>query len=145
MSCEDTTADLLRKAGHKMTPQRMLIVNALRHAHGHMTAAQIAEQVRETYPFVDVSTVYRTLDVLKRMRLATVIDIGQGDVVFEWLSGEPHHHLICHVCRGLQEIPHEPIQQLGADIEARNGFVPDMVHFAIFGTCRECRQAAAKG
>ena len=80
MSCEDETADLLRRAGHKMTPQRLLIVRALRHAEGHVSAAQIAEQVREDYPFVDVSTVYRTLDVLKRMRLATSTDMGAGDV-----------------------------------------------------------------
>ncbi|MGE5595955.1 MAG: Fur family transcriptional regulator, partial [Hyphomicrobiales bacterium] len=71
MSCEDETADILRRAGHKMTPQRLLILRALRHAEGHISAAQITEQIREAYPFVDISTVYRTLDVLKRMKLVT--------------------------------------------------------------------------
>ena len=47
MTCEDDTAELLRRAGHKMTPQRLLIVRSLRHAGGHLTAAQITEQVRE--------------------------------------------------------------------------------------------------
>ena len=110
-----------------------------------MIPKPIGKDCRVSESGAELNASATSLDVLKRMRLATVIDIGQGDVVFEWLSGEPHHHLICHVCRDLQEIPHEPIQQLGRDIEARNGFVPDMVHFAIFGTCRECREAATKG
>ena len=76
MSCEDETAELLREAGHKLTPQRMMILRALRHSGGHVTAGQIAEQVRAAYPFVDVSTVYRTLDVLKRMRLDEVVAFG---------------------------------------------------------------------
>jgi Fe2+ or Zn2+ uptake regulation protein len=42
MSCEDETAEILRRAGHKMTPQLLLILRALRHAEGHVSAAQIA-------------------------------------------------------------------------------------------------------
>ncbi|MEX2081362.1 MAG: transcriptional repressor, partial [Dehalococcoidia bacterium] len=67
MSCDSETAEILRQAGHKLTPQRMLIVRALRHAGGHMSAPQLADAVKADYPAVDVSTVYRTLDVLKRM------------------------------------------------------------------------------
>ncbi len=143
MSCEDDTADLLRRAGHKMTPQRLMIVRALRHAEGHMSATQIAEDVREHYPFVDVSTVYRTLDVLKRMRLATSTDMGSGDVVFEWAPEQPHHHLICTSCGGVAELGHEYLDGLESRIDADFGFAPDLHHFAIFGLCHECRIAEA--
>ena len=141
MSCEDETAELLRRAGHKMTPQRLMIVRALRHAEGHMSAAQIAEQVREDYPFVDVSTVYRTLDVLKRMRLATSTDMGSGDVVFEWAPEQPHHHLICTSCGDVAELEHGYLEGLEGKISADFGFAPDLHHFAIFGLCRECQIA----
>lgn len=141
MTCEDETAELLRRAGHKMTPQRLLIVRALRHGDGHMTAAQIAEQVREAYPFVDVSTVYRTLDVLKRMKLATSTDMGGGDVVFEWAPEQPHHHLICTSCGGVAELAHDYLDTLAASIEREFAFAPDLHHFAIFGLCRECQLA----
>lgn len=127
-----------------MTPQRLMIVRALRHAQGHVSAAQIAEQVRESYPFVDVSTVYRTLDVLKRMRLATATDMGQGDVVFEWSPGEPHHHLICNTCHDVQQIPHDVFRDLETAITGNLDFYPDMLHFAVFGTCRACREAEAQ-
>ncbi|MEO8541797.1 MAG: transcriptional repressor [bacterium] len=141
MCCEDETADLLRRAGHKMTPQRLLIVRALRHSGGHVSAAQIADQVKTEYPFVDVSTVYRTLDVLKRMRLATSTDMGAGDVVFEWAPEEPHHHLICSACAHVIEIEHRYLASLESSVKTDFGFTPDMHHFAIFGLCRECQLA----
>ena len=52
---------LLREHGHKLTPQRMLIVSAFQSAKGHISAADILARVHEEYPYVDASTVYRTL------------------------------------------------------------------------------------
>ncbi len=124
-----------------MTPQRLMIVRVLRHAEGHVTAAQIAEQVREAYPFVDVSTVYRTLDVLKRMRLATSTDMGSGDVLFEWAPEQPHHHLVCSSCGHVVEVGHEYLAALENSLLEDFGFAPDMHHFAIFGLCRECQMS----
>jgi Fur family ferric uptake transcriptional regulator len=141
MTCEEETAELLRRAGHKMTPQRLMIVRALRHGDGHMTATQIADEVREAYPFVDVSTVYRTLDVLKRMRLATSTDMGSGDAVFEWAPEGPHHHLICSSCGDVSELAHDYLDTLAGKISRDFGFAPDLHHFAIFGLCRECQIA----
>lgn len=141
MSCEEDTADLLRRAGHKMTPQRLMIVRALRHAEGHLSATQIVDQVRGDYPFVDVSTVYRTLDVLKRMRLATSTDMGSGDVLFEWVPEQPHHHLICTSCGYVSEIEHRYLLGLEESVRDDFGFSPDMHHFAIFGLCRGCQEA----
>jgi Fur family ferric uptake transcriptional regulator len=141
MSCEDDTAEILRRAGHKMTPQRLLIARALRHADGHATAAQLLDQVRAQYPFVDISTVYRTLDVLKRMRLATVTDMGSGDVVYEWAPETPHHHLICSSCGTVQEMAHDTLGDLAVRVSEDYGFRADLHHFAIFGICRECQEA----
>lgn len=143
MTCEDETAEILRRAGHKMTPQRLMIVRVLRHSDGHLTAAQISEQVRSVYPFVDVSTVYRTLDVLKRMRLATSTDMGGGDAVFEWAPDEPHHHLICTSCGHVAQLGHGYLEGLAEQLDTDFGFSPDMHHFAIFGLCRECQIAEA--
>jgi Fe2+ or Zn2+ uptake regulation protein len=139
MSCEPSTVDLLRKAGHKLTPQRLLIVSALRHAGGHVTAAEIADEVKEQYPYVDISTVYRTLDVLKRERLATVTDMGTGDATFEWVASKPHHHLICEECGEVQSLEHGLLEALGQRIHDETGFTPDLHHFAIFGLCAPCR------
>lgn len=145
MSCEDETAEMLRRAGHKMTPQRLMIVRALRHSGGHVSAAQIVEQVHSVYPFVDVSTVYRTLDVLKRMRIATETDMGSGDAIYEWAPEQPHHHLICASCDEVVELDHRYLDGLASEIGRDFGFAPDLQHFAIFGLCRDCQLGGESG
>ena len=86
MSCENTTAQALKDSGHRLTPQRLMILSAVRHTNGHVTAAQIIEEVREGYPYIDASTVYRTLGVLKRMRLVSETNMGSGESVYEWID-----------------------------------------------------------
>lgn len=139
MSCEEDTATLLRRAGHKLTPQRLMIVRALRHGGGHLSATQIADDVKTAYPMVDVSTVYRTLDVLRRVGLASSTDMGTGDVLFEWRPPEPHHHLICSRCGRVVEVEHGSFRALAAGLDRDYGFAADLHHFAIFGLCRACR------
>jgi Fur family ferric uptake transcriptional regulator len=143
MGCESETIDLLRETGHKMTPQRMMILTSLRHAPGHLTAAEIYDRVKAEYPYVDISTVYRTLTVLRDMRLIAETDMGSGDATFEWVGAERHHHLICRKCNGVTQLDHRYLAEVGARIGRELGFRADLDHFAIFGLCAECQQALA--
>jgi Fur family ferric uptake transcriptional regulator len=138
MSCESETIDVLRESGHKMTPQRMMILTSIRHARGHLTAADIHERVREAYPYVDISTVYRTLSVLKDMRLISETDMGVGDAAFEWVGADRHHHLICQRCDHVTQLDHKYLADLGSRLVNDLGFRADLDHFAIFGVCRGC-------
>jgi Fur family ferric uptake transcriptional regulator len=140
MTCEKDTIRTLREAGHKMTPQRILILSVLRHGGGHMSASEIHAKVREVFPYVDISTVYRTLNILKERRLVTETDMGTGDGTYEWAQGEErHHHLICRKCGRVSELDHRHLEQLAASVEASTGFRADVDHFAIFGLCPRCR------
>jgi len=138
MSCEGEAVAILRQSGHKLTPQRLMVVSALRHAGGHQTAAQILEQVQRVYPYVDVSTVYRTMAVLNELRLVTETDMGGGELAYEWATDEPHHHLICHDCGAVQQVDHAALDHLAETLGDDYGFRADLHHFAIFGTCRAC-------
>ena len=141
MSCETETVQVLREAGHKATPQRLMILSALRHAEGHLTAGEICEQVRMDYPYVDISTVYRTLAVLKELRLVSETDMGTGDTTYEWVRQQGrHHHLICRECGAVASLDHKYLENLGAEILAESGFKPDIDHFAIFGLCAACQK-----
>lgn len=143
MSCESDTVTVLRDTGHKATPQRLMILGALRHAHGHLTANDIHEQVQKEYPYVDISTVYRTLGVLKDLRLVSETDMGTGDATYEWVQrGERHHHLICRICGSVTSLDHQYLENLGSEILEDSGFRPDLDHFAIFGICKTCSEQA---
>ncbi len=141
MSCENETAQVLREQGHKATPQRLMILSALRHTDGHLTAGAIFERVRLDYPYVDISTVYRTLSVLKELRLVSETDMGTGDTSYEWMRQQDrHHHLICRGCGAIGALDHRVFENLGAEIMTESGFRPDIEHFAVFGLCSACQE-----
>jgi Fur family ferric uptake transcriptional regulator len=144
LSCENETVQVLRERGHKATPQRLMILSALRHADGHLTAGEICEKVRMDYPYVDISTVYRTLGVLKELRLVSETDMGTGDTAYEWVRQQGrHHHLICSHCGAVASLDHHYLEDLGAEIMVESGFKPDIDHFAIFGLCAACQKRAS--
>ena len=141
MSCETETMAALRASGRRITPQRMMILTSLRHA-GHTTAAAILQAVQTRYPYVDVSTVYRTLDVLKSMRLISETHLGGDEATFEWVGHEPHHHLVCQGCGAISEFDHRYLTTLVDALAHDVGFQANVDHLAIFGKCSACQERA---
>ena len=139
MSCEQATAQALRESGHRLTPQRLMILSVIRHSDMHVTASEIYDQVKVSYPFMDVSTVYRTLGVLKQMRLVSETDMGVGESMYEWVERERHHHLICRRCDKVILLDDSNLATLGTRLLEDHGFQADIDHFAIFGVCKCCR------
>jgi Fur family ferric uptake transcriptional regulator len=133
---------LLRSAGQKVTPQRLLILSCLRHAGGHVTASQILTEARRTYPYIDASTVYRTLAAAKELHLVSETNLGAGDNLFEWLGGSRHHHLICRSCGQVSSLDETHLDTLAKALQRETGFRADLEHIAIFGLCRKCAEAA---
>lgn len=139
MSCETETAVALRGAGQKVTPQRMLILSAIRHAGHHLTANDVLEEVKRSYPFVDVSTVYRTLGSAAELRLVSETNMGSVETEYEWVGADRHHHLICRTCGRVTSLDNSYLDGLATALYDEQGFQADIGHFAIFGLCRDCR------
>jgi len=129
----------LREVGYRLTPQRMLIVSIIHDSKGHVSAEDVHQRVKEQYPFVDISTVYRTLQLLKRLRLVTETDLGDGSVRYELSQAQRHHHLVCRQCGKTFALDDEMVEPLRSRLMGTHGFAADMEHFAIFGRCRACR------
>ena len=138
MSGHSAIMDSLREVGYRLTPQRMLIVSLIHDTKGHVTAEELHGRVVEQYPFVDISTVYRTLQLLKKLRLVSETDLGGGRVQYELTQEARHHHLVCRQCGATLPLDDEMIEPLRARLAERHGFQADMEHFAIFGVCRGC-------
>jgi len=58
-------ASVLSKQGYRLTPQRLMILSVVESNHDHISAEGIHAQVVAKYPNVNISTVYRTLELLK--------------------------------------------------------------------------------
>jgi Fur family ferric uptake transcriptional regulator len=131
--------EALQEIGYRLTPQRMMILEAIAESAGHTSAEEILETVRAAYPYLDISTVYRTLDLLKTLHLVSETDLGRGHAQYELLSKGLHHHLICTECGAIFDVPNSFLDSLREDMEGQYGFHPEIEHLAIFGICRRCK------
>lgn len=134
--------EALQQIGYRLTPQRMMILEAIADSGGHVSAEEILETVREAYPYLDISTVYRTLDLLKTLHLASETDLGRGHAQYELLSKGLHHHLICTECGKILDVENSFLDPLRQSIDEAYDFHAEIEHLAIFGICSKCKDDA---
>ncbi|MBA7505902.1 Ferric uptake regulation protein [subsurface metagenome] len=136
MSCDKA----LRGKGYRLTPQRMLVIEALHNADGHISAEEIYEQLHARYPYSNISTVYRTLELLKKLNLVTETDFGEGRVRYHVAEKGRHHHLVCHTCGKIIDLDKSIINPLKDVLRQDYDFEADLRHLAISGECSACRR-----
>jgi Fur family ferric uptake transcriptional regulator len=128
----------LSQKGYRITPQRLMILNTIEGASGHISAEEIYESIRQSYPSLNISTVYRTLELLKEMGLVTETDMGDGRVRFHSAGHEHHHHLVCSGCGCVIDLDGEMLHPLAVMLKEKYAFRADLQHMAIFGHCKNC-------
>jgi Fur family ferric uptake transcriptional regulator len=149
MSTLQRLTDRIREHGLRMTGQRAIILQALCELEGHASAEEVYHQVALHQTDVDLSTVYRTLEMLHSLEIVSQTDLGHGHTEYEIVGEQAHHHLVCHHCGRIVEIDGVYLAPVVESIRQDFGFAPTSSHFAIFGFCRACRekqhQAATDG
>jgi len=131
--------EALRELGYRLTPQRQLILNALQQSDDHISAEDIHAQVCAKYPQVNISTVYRTLELLKNLSLVTETDLGSGRFRYHPAAKGHHHHLICERCGATINVDESLLLPLKRTLLMEYGFKANISHLAIFGRCANCR------
>lgn len=134
-----TWAQALRGRGYRITPQRQLVLQAVDEL-GHATPEEIHEYVHAQAAGVNLSTVYRTLDVLEGVGLVTHAHINHGSPTYHSVREHPHVHLVCRQCQGVDSVPAGRIAPLLESLIDGEGFAPDVSHLTIHGLCAQCRQ-----
>lgn len=132
----------LRARGYRVTPQRQLVLEAINEL-GHATPDDICARVQETARGVNISTVYRTLELLEGLGLVTHTHLGHGAPTYHLASEADHLHLVCRACGQVIEVGTETAAGLSRLLEKEHGFETDVRHLTVFGTCRECRAGTA--
>lgn len=130
-------ANTIRSRGHRLTSQRQVILDAVRKAGGHSTPEEIYARVHTRNPAISRATIYRTLDFLCELRLVVAMQWG-GQMYYEAASAQPHHHLICRSCGGIEQLDHVLLKTMFKAIDKKYQFRVDMDHIALFGLCAEC-------
>lgn len=126
----------LHEHGLRMTPQRQLVLDAVREL-GHATPEQVCAQVQRTAPAVNITTVYRTLDLLDRLGVVRHTHLGHGAPTWS-AHGHEHVHLVCHRCGSVTEAPTDLLAGVADRVADEHGFALDATHVALSGVCRHC-------
>jgi Fur family transcriptional regulator, ferric uptake regulator len=128
----------LQDLGYRLTPQRTLVWDVLRLQDAHLSADEVCQKVQEHFPHVNISTVYRTLDLLVELGLVRETCLGPNRRFYEVEEETPHHHLVCGVCGRVIHIHDQDLGDLKARLWETQGFEPREI--TAFGVCRTCAQ-----
>jgi Fur family ferric uptake transcriptional regulator len=134
-------SERLRHLGVRVTPQRLLVLEALTTQSGHLTADEVMRWAAQRYPGINLATVYRTLDLLVSVGLVAQTNLGGGAATFELVGDSPHHHLVCERCGAVMELEDAAFARLRERIFEQHGFRAHSRHIAIFGVCQRCLAA----
>lgn len=129
----------LHARGYRVTPQRTLVLAAVNDL-GHATPEEILVRVQTESPKVNLSTVYRTLEVLEDVGLVTHAHLGHGSPTYHSVDDDVHIHLACRRCNGIESIPAGVARDFFDVLDRERGFSTDVGHMAIHGVCRTCRE-----
>ncbi|GAA1901098.1 Fur family transcriptional regulator [Streptantibioticus ferralitis] len=132
----------LRERGYRLTPQRQLVLEAVDHLE-HATPDDILSEVRRTASGVNISTVYRTLELLEELGLVSHAHLGHGSPTYHLADRHHHMHLVCRDCEKVIEADVSVAAPLITELRRTFGFDTDMKHFAIFGRCANCSRTVA--
>ncbi len=143
MSCEEHFIRQLRARGLRLTPQRELVLTVMHQLDAPSTTEEIYARVHAVSVSVDISTVYRTLELFQEFQLVSSFDPGDGKRRYEHLGVEaPHHHLVCRSCGQVIPIAQADLRPLAEHLAESYGFIADDGDLTISGLCATCRAAA---
>ena len=97
----NSSNEMLRKRGYRLTPQRFMILSVIQEAEEHLSIDQITERVQKQNPYVSLSTIYRTLELLRELGLVRENHLAGEQPHYEAAEGKDHHHLVCRNCRAI--------------------------------------------
>jgi Fur family transcriptional regulator, ferric uptake regulator len=132
--------DLLSK-GIRLTSQRRAVIAVIQEARSHLDAGSLLDLAREREPNIDRATVYRTIELLKRLRLIDELDLMhlEGEKHYYEVKTEGDHiHLACFRCGRIQEFTSPLFDRLKDEIQRETGFEIRVARLELGGTCRAC-------
>ena len=133
----------LAERGIRMTDQRRAILTVIETAKKHLDASQILRKAQRLDASVDRSTVYRTLELLKRHGLIDELDLmhlnGEGHY-YERKLGRDHIHMACLRCGKITEFVSEIFESLKDQLDRECRFRILVARLEVGGYCSACRR-----
>ena len=129
----------LASKGLKVTPQRILVLEALLHSREHPTAEMIGEHVRKDNPGISTGTIYNILDTFVENGLVALVRTEKDRMRYDAFL-EEHHHLFDMESEKISDYYDEELTGIIRDYLATNtipGFDIENVKLQISGKYKE--------
>jgi Fur family ferric uptake transcriptional regulator len=133
MSCNT----ILKQKGHKLTPQRQMILSLIRSSRAHLTAEEIFNYIQSRIPGVNKSTIYRTLELLEELGCVFKSELSDRFIYHHAEEGH-HHHLICRACGKSIDCDESLFSLVEKAVKGKYDFQVAVKHMIISGLCRDC-------
>ncbi|MFC2002150.1 Fur family transcriptional regulator [Chloroflexota bacterium] len=130
----------LNTGGMRITNQRALIMKIIRQGQGHLDADEIYRRARGRESHLSLSTVYRTLQVLKRLGLVEELHFDETHHHYEVTPSAEHHHLLCLGCGRIIEFRQPLTRYLKKNVAEAKDFDIVETEVRVTGYCAECRR-----
>lgn len=127
----------LRTEGFKVTPQRIAIYNAIYGSMEHPTAEMIYQSLHPDYPTMSLATVYKTMDIFKKIGIVRVLDMGDDSSRYDW-DVKVHPHIRCTVCNSVSDLPGIDMEDIRSKIEAESEYQVTGQQLSFEGICPHC-------
>jgi Fur family transcriptional regulator, ferric uptake regulator len=132
-------AGILREHGHKLTPQRHIVLRVIASCHDHLTPEEIHEKSLLEDPGIGKITVYRTLELLNSLNL--VCRVHTGGRCRSYMMRRPaehHHHLVCSGCAKVVDFTNCSLVEMEKTLSKENGFDIKGHLLEFYGLCPDC-------
>ncbi|MGA2537000.1 MAG: Fur family transcriptional regulator [Terracidiphilus sp.] len=127
--------------GVRLTAQRRALIETIQEATNHLDAASLLEQARKRDTRIDRATVYRTLELLKKLGLIDELDLmhlnGEKHY-YEVRTQKDHLHLACFGCGSVVEFETATFERLKREIARENNFDIQVMRLEVGGLCGAC-------
>ena len=128
-------------AGVRVTNQRALILEIIRQGRGHLDADEVYRRARVRQPRLSLSTVYRTLQLFKKLGLVEEVHFDEAHHHYEVKPSAEHHHLVCLGCGKVIEFRYPLTRYVKRKVPEVQDFEITGTEVRMTGYCSKCRQA----
>lgn len=128
---------LCRKAGLKLTHQRLEIYRELASTYDHPSAEDVYKRVQTRIPTIAVDTVYRTLLTFEKFGVATRVHAFDDRARFD-ANVAPHQHLACIRCKSIVDFDWKAFEQMKPPAKTEKWGKVESKYAVLKGICNEC-------
>ncbi len=131
-----------KELGIKVTPQRIAIYRELANTNEHPSTEVIYKKILNYYPNISLTTVYRTLETFEKLGLVSVVNVLYNVARYD-ANLEPHHHLVCVMCKKVEDIYDDSLQNLDLSEKTLQNYKLLGYTVQINGICSDCINKAS--